>query len=220
MDFIQKFGKKTDMELIHENKKLSIWFRLLEGATTMMLIGYILGGGCILTPLGVVYIIHWISSINYHLFPSLTSMYIDIHFIDMVVMERISYKIGDGLIHMLFILALITNINSYHRLVMYIKVIIIVILLLIMNIQFHPLYKLNWFMAGVFYLTGDILIHYSVILKSISHICFHIFLSLSSYLEIPYYRDHRIEAFTLTRIITCIIYIYYASKIYYKYEKV
>lgn len=198
------------MNLIAKNLSIPFFLRAMEAISTSMLIGGMMGGINLVSPLGMVYAFHWICSANFHLFPSIANFYVDVLFIDLVGVERLSYFLDTDVLHPFFALLLLTNVIQYHPLLIYVKTTIIVCRLWMVveeNLSVH--YVLSWLYCGLFYAMSDVLLRYGLLRsKVVVHTIFHFSLGYNSFLEVPYYRNIHQQQFTLFRLGTYGVYAY------------
>ena len=184
-------------------------YRLAEGLSVSMLLGYLCGGGSVFTPLGVVYAAHWIASINFHLSPSPGNFELDTHLIDLVTLERLFRFCGNPLVYPIFQLLLLSGYNQWHRYSVFVKVFLIVTYLALTRLQ-SVVYLSSWVLACVCFLLSDKALHHNLYLLSVVLcVLFHLCIGWTSYMEVVYYREGGIEA-GVARIATFVTYVEYA----------
>lgn len=174
--------------LYHLNYQNSISWRCLEGLTTNMLIGYWYGHGKIVwTPLTWIYLLHWLASLQYHLFPSHTHFMLDHHMIDMVVMERFYMVVQSMWVYVLYLFILVSNSNQWHPLACGIKTLAVTWYVYWIG-RTHLLHLLVSILSCCFYIMGDTCLkHHYFRTKVLMHVAFHGCISYVAYLETPAY---------------------------------
>ena len=206
--------------LLRKNRELPLFLRVMEGGSTMMLLGYWYGcgGKIILDPLSFAYSLHWISSLYNHLDPCYKSFLIDTYFIDMVAMERLVYMNPDISIwiHFCFFLFLLANSNHFHPFVCFGK--LLSCFLLTFFLHDHPFfYNLSFVLSGIFYVLSDYALYYSLQYRKVmAHVCFHVCLTYGSYEESFLYNKNYKQQFHLLRIV---MYLFYIGKCIVVFQK-
>lgn len=202
----------TGMQIIANNRRIPKQLRQMEGLSTMMLLGYLYAGGSLFSPLGFAYATHWIASYQHHTQPSNESFLIDVHFIDMIAMERLSYLYGQ-VMHGIFVIMMLTEMYKYHRLFMFVKIIVI-FSLLFLNHHLSKPYILSWVFSGVLYFVSDQLLTMNLsYMKALCHIAFHLCLTYNSFLEFEIYKDPNTETFSIVRIVSYCAYLWHAFRV-------
>lgn len=201
-------------DIVAKNLQTPIMWRRLEGLSTTMLLGFIAGGGGLLTPLGFVYAMHWRASYRHHSHPSVTSFLVDMHYIDMVMMERVSYVYDKWWIHPLFAFLMLTGMERTHRFFLMLKVMMVVACLFLSNQNLlFSYYMLSWIMAACFYMISDMLLVLSWCrLKVLSHVAFHFCLTWTSCIENDLYKKHP-QYFTPTRLAVYALYMWCSNRL-------
>jgi hypothetical protein len=197
-----------------KQRKAPLILKLMEGATTTMLIGFWCAGGRVYSPLSFVYALHWMASFNEHLFPSCQNFAIDVLFIDMIGMERLFYICHSYLVYLIFLLLIDTN--QHHLMVSFFKVLSSFIYLkVIMGVGSYE-YDMMFFLGGLFFLLSCMSIrHERFVIKTFFHVCFHLSMAYASFLEVDYYISPHDEKFDVVRAIVYGSYILKFARIKY-----
>lgn len=213
-NWISSLTNHSGMNVIETNLQIPVIYRCIEGLTTTMLIGFLCGGGTLFSPLGFVYALHWWASYNHHRNPSDESFLLDVHYIDMVAMERLSYVFDPYVIQPSFVLFLFTGFYQRHRLFPLVKIFIIVVLLYLTQ-ELETSYIISFLCCGVLYTLSDIFLVTNFLkLKVLCHVLFHLCLAHNSYLEVPMYKDIHSEHFSILRVLSYSLYILHGLGIY------
>lgn len=166
-------------------RRMPLVARVMEGATTNMLLGYWYAGGAMMSPLSLAYLLHWMASINEHIYPSHRNFVIDTHFIDMVTMERMFAITGSYYIHLFYLLTMWTN--THHPFVCFCKVLSMVSILYLCGktSTTHLLVVLH---GGALYAISDYFFQQSMLYwKVVFHIAFHMSMTMASFIEKDFY---------------------------------
>lgn len=183
--------------IIKRNYELPLSLRIIEGLTTNMLLGYLYAGGKLYSPLSFVYILHWMASFNQHVFPSYKNFLIDTHFIDMVVMEKMFYVFHSYWIYIVYLILL--DSNQHHSYICFCKTMFSILCLIILK-NTTLQYNMSHLLAAFFYVLSDrAVVHYKLLPKTFFHLCFHVCISYTSYLEMEYYLEPEFEDFDFIR---------------------
>ena len=178
---------------------------ILEGVSTSMFVGYLIGGGSVYCLLAFDYLLHWIISITYHVFPSPTTLFLDLHFIDLITMERLFCLYGHQSIYWIFIVTLLSGLNHVHRLAVFAKISTIVTVLCLRS-SFTLLYYVSWVCSALLFLWSDVLIFEQKQSSVFIHTLFHISLGWTSMMEVDYYVQPD-RNYLLTRTSVLIVYL-------------
>lgn len=175
------------------DKKLNIPFvyRFLEGVSTSMFLGCLFAGGWVFYGLFFIYLAHWNASFRYHVKPSYKNLIVDLHFIDMVAMERLVLYTSFHFIYIIFLFLLIIDLNKKNRFISFCKVSGCVSIIMAHNYNIISIqYIYSWILSAIFFLSADLLLCYDFyILSSICHVIFHICIGWTSFLEVDYYKQ-------------------------------
>lgn len=214
--------KKMDT-LLRKNRELPLFQRVMEGGSTMMLLGYWYGsnGKIMLDPLSFVYSVHWISSLYNHLYPCYQSFLLDTYLIDLVAMERLVYINPDisNWIYACFVFFLLSNSNDFHPFVCFGKV--LSCFLLIFFLHDPPfLYNLSFLLSAILYVLSDYAFYHSLqSQKGMAHVCFHMCITYGSYEEAFLYNKNYKQPFHFVRIIIYFLYFGKCLEVLKKNEK-
>lgn len=172
--------------LVKENAKVPRYLRVAGGISVLsMWLGYIFGGGKLLSPLSLCFFLHALSSIVYEVWPGIVTLGIDTHFIDLVTMERLGTILNSNWVYLGFVLFQIFN--SSHRLFVTGKILVIVgLIYLLVNVSL--VYILSWAVSLFLFMLGDYFLNIGqYCVKGLVHILFHMSLGVTTYLESSYY---------------------------------
>lgn len=171
----------------HKQDYPLVW-KLLEGLSTAMLPGYLLAGQPLFTGLGLVYSVHWLASLLYHLNPSENTFLVDTHFIDMVSMERVVSLFGAQWLYLLYSVGLLFHVNAWHRWACFCKIGVIVTAIIVGVDRVTVWYLLSWVVSAITFVLSSYAYKVQRFAWSVAlHVCFHLSLGWTTYLEPAYY---------------------------------
>lgn len=163
-------------------------YRFLEGiTTTAMPIGFLVGGGEIVSCLFLIYIFHAIASFFFHIAPSRITYLFDTYFIHLVILER-SYNVLNNLMFYTIFLSSVFFTKEPHY-----KIIILHVILLVSYDSIHYqirsiYYYMFWCLSLLSYIQFCVYCHKKNSFKVCISCCFyHIYLGVVSYIET---KDH------------------------------
>ena len=157
-------------------------FRFLEGISTFFMpIGFIWFGGDFSSSLFLIYILHFISSFIYHMYPSPLTYYLDISLINLMIMERGYLKTQNLWVYVLCLISMWIEHVKSHKTVLHRAGIVC----LLGNIS--PLYLYFWVMTGIFYLCSSEYLEEYPLLSSLTCVLYHFYLGLLSAIEVEMY---------------------------------
>lgn len=196
-------------DILMRNYENPLVMRIVEGGSTMMLCGWMYGGGGLSSPLSFVYLLHWASSLWNHVFPRQRNFVLDMNMIDMVIMERFCYVTGARIIYTLYLLLLLCRSNEWHPFVCFGKTVMAAAWAYMYYAPApNPAYVVSLALAALFYLFSDwALCSGRLTLKTMSHTAFHMCISFNAYQESLLYRDMHAEIFDSTRVPVHVLYI-------------
>jgi hypothetical protein len=172
---------------IDDNLQIPAHWRAVEGLSTgAMWAGYLAGGGKLVSPLSAAYLIHWMSSIHFHLWPSTPSFLTDAHLIDMVCMLRLSRICGFNTCQ--WFLACM-RLNGLSRFWVFGKISVLAVVLTVSGNFSHAL-ALSSVPPAIFFLLGDMVLSWSWRgVKPVVWVLFHLSLGVPAMIEVSDYRD-------------------------------
>lgn len=84
--------------------------RILEGITSFSLpLGFLIGGGEVSTHLFLFYILHAMSSLLFHLFPTETNYWLDTSFINLMIMERLYLQNPNLYVYLVYLTSMLVD---------------------------------------------------------------------------------------------------------------
>ena len=157
-------------------------YRLLEGISTIcMPVGFVCFGGDIYSGLFLIYMLHFIASFLYHLYPSPLTYYLDISMINLMIMERGYLKTQNLWVYALCMLSMwIEHVKSHKALFHRVG---IVCLLGIVS----PLYLYCWVITSILFLCSSEYANEYPLVASMTCVLYHVYLGLTSALEVEMY---------------------------------
>lgn len=206
-----------NMNTFHLKSMIPTRYRILEGLSTSMLPGYLLGGGPPFSLLAFSYFVHWLASFNYHMHPVVTNFWLDIHFIDLVAMERLYHLYGNIWVYPIFLFLVLSKINEANMYVMFFKV-ALVCSLVVCTHSFSWQYTASWWIAALLFLIGDQFLSQSRFGWAVLfHTLFHFSLGFSAFWEVPHYIQSTHAASTHPiRVITYIVFLLHGAQLFSK----
>lgn len=164
------------------------YYRFMEGISTFcMPIGFLWAGGKITSNLFLIYILHSMISLCFHIFYSPLTYFLDTSMINLLIMER-GYLLSQNLwIYILCLTSMFLEKKKSHQMVI-LRVGFVCILNYHKNIS--QIYLLLWFVTLIFFIVSCKYAQINhFILTTTTCIMYHIYLGLLSSVEVEYYID-------------------------------
>lgn len=164
--------------------KTPLLYRILEGVTTFsMPLGFIIGGGNVRSILFLVYVIHSIFSLCFHLFPSELTYWLDVSTINLLIMER-WYNFNSIIwTYPLYLATMFYEFPKSHIGII-VRVIIILILSRISSIYYWCLWAICFFTFAQSY---QYMLKRNAFKTIITCCLYHIYLGCICSIEVSYY---------------------------------
>lgn len=159
-------------------------YKLVEGITTLMMpIGHVIAGGSIFSTLFIMYLLHAMASLSFHLFPSELTYWLDVCMINFLIMERVYFISGNLFVYPIYLTSMFMETIKSH------VHIIVRVLLLILFVSSFDMYDVSlWIICFITFIQSFYYcVHGDAFKTTLTCCLYHFYLGVLSALEVRHH---------------------------------